>query len=69
MTDRLNGLVVTLEGDIREDDAAGIVQAIGLIKGVAHVEPHVATPEDYFARSQAAHEFKMKLMEFIGGLT
>lgn len=65
MTDRLNGVTVTFERDIREDDAEAILIAIRQIRGVAAVEPHVATPEDHFARTQAAHEFKIKLYKFL----
>lgn len=68
MTDSLNGVTVVFERDIREDDAEAILTAIRMIKGVASVEPHVSTVGDHFARTQAAHEFKMKLYAFIDEL-
>lgn len=46
VTDRLSGYVVTLEADIREDDAKKITKALGMIKGVLSVEPVIA---DQFA--------------------
>lgn len=39
MTSRVSGFVVTLDKDMREDDAQEIVKAISLLRGVALVEP------------------------------
>lgn len=38
MTKRVSGFVVTLEKDMREDDAQEIVRAILLLKGVVNVD-------------------------------
>lgn len=39
MTERHAGYLVTLDHDIREDDAGEIIRAIGMIKFVHSVEP------------------------------
>lgn len=39
MTDRHAGYVVTLDRDIREDDAEAVLNAIRMVKGVASVTP------------------------------
>jgi len=44
MTDRHAGYVVTLEDNIREDDAAQTIAALRQIKGVLDVCPIVADP-------------------------
>jgi len=44
MTDRWNGFIVTLDRNLREDDAQPIMEAIQMLKGVQHVEPSVASP-------------------------
>lgn len=44
MTDRYSGFAVVLERDIREDDAQAIIDAIKMIRGVAAVEPAIASP-------------------------
>lgn len=41
MTDRYSGFVVSLEKDIREDDAQATIAAIQQIKGVIGVQPVV----------------------------
>ena len=42
MTDRHAGYIVTLDHDIREDDAETIINAIRALKFVATVEPVVS---------------------------
>jgi len=44
MTDRWSGLVVVLETDMRDDDAAQLVNAIGQLRGVMNVLPVVSRP-------------------------
>jgi hypothetical protein len=44
VTDRISGYIVTLDHDIREDDAKKITKALGMIKGVLSVEPVTADP-------------------------
>jgi hypothetical protein len=44
MTTRVSGFVVTLEQDIREDDAQEIVRAILLLKGVVNIDAIGSAP-------------------------
>lgn len=44
MTDRIQGFVVSLDKEIREDDIEYIVNAIRMIKHVESVEPIKADP-------------------------
>jgi hypothetical protein len=44
MTDRYAGYIVVLEDNIREDDAAHVINAIRMVKGVLSVAP---VPDDY----------------------
>ena len=39
MTDRHSGYVVSLDHDIREDDAEAVLNALKMIKGVLSVSP------------------------------
>lgn len=39
MTSRVQGFIVSLENDMREDDAREIVKAISMLRGVLNVEP------------------------------
>jgi len=65
MTDRLNGVTVTFDRDIRDDDAECLIQAIKMIKGVVHVEPNIVTSEDWMAQTRTKTEIRNKLYEFI----
>jgi len=65
MTDRLKGVVVTFDHDIREDDAEGILNAIRHIKGVASVQPEVANLEDHMARVRVRGEMVKDLVELV----
>ena len=61
MTDRLCALTVVLDGTIREDDAERIMDAIGMIKGVAEVRPVVADSQAHWAKTMALRELELKL--------
>jgi len=65
MTDRLKGFIVTLDGDIREDDAETIKNAISMIKGVVAVSGSVVDSDDYFNRSKINSEVRQKLYNLI----
>lgn len=39
MTNRVQGFIVTLEKDMREDDAEEVIRAIGMLRGVIRVKP------------------------------
>jgi hypothetical protein len=65
MTDRLKGLVVTLEHDIREDDAESIMQAIRHLRGVEAVEPRKVDIDDQMNRTRIKHEIRRKLFSVL----
>lgn len=56
MSDRIKGFVVTLERDLRDDDAEGIKDAISMIKGVANVEDSKVSSDDHINRMQIRTE-------------
>ena len=63
MTDRHWGYVVTLEREIREDDAEETINALRMIKGVLKVEPVVGSPMDYITVARARAAIATKLWE------
>ena len=65
MTDRLKGLTVAFEKDIREDDAKCIVAAISMIKGVASVTASISSAEDWMNRQQVKSEVIKKIYQVV----
>jgi len=65
MTDRVKGLVITLEKDIRVDDVEAIIQSIRMIRGIAHVEPSITTAEDHMNRERIKYELRGKFYKFV----
>ena len=63
MTDRRAGYLVTLERDIREDDAQPIMDAIMMLKGVLNVEPVVADINAAIAENRVRADFALKIYE------
>lgn len=63
MTDRFAGFVVTLEQDLREDDAAVTVAAIRQIRGVMNVEPVLIKAEIHIANARAQREIETKILD------
>ena len=68
MTDMIKGFVVTLENNIREDDCAGIAEAIRQLRGVCSVRAEVADLNHHLAAMQIRHEVGKKLWEIIEGM-
>lgn len=65
MTDRHTGYIVTLEREIREDDAEHIINAMRMLKGVVDVQPIVSDFQTTMAESKAKHELRMKLFDVL----
>ena len=65
MTDRYKGLVVTLERDVRSDDAQPIIDAIKQIRGVLSVAPSVVCIDDHMNRARIAEDFIAKLYKVL----
>jgi len=63
MTDRLKGLTVAFDEDIRADDAQCIIDAILMIKGVSGVTTSISNSEDYMNRLQIRREVVEKIYE------
>lgn len=65
MTDRYMAFTVTLDQDIREDDAEAIINAIKMVKHVRSVKPHVANWEFHSAVERARIEIYEKVWKAI----
>lgn len=61
MTNRVKGLMISLEEDIREDDVETIVNAIKMIKGVQEVATSVVNHDDWMNRTRIRFELERKL--------
>ncbi len=61
MTDRLKGLHVVFEHNIREDDAQKIINAILLLKGVIVVNHILSSADDNINKEQIKYELRQKL--------
>ncbi len=64
MTDRYAGYVVTMDRDVRDDDAEVTVAAIRQIRGVLAVDPLVADAALHVARERVRWELLDKLHKF-----
>jgi hypothetical protein len=65
MTDRLRGVIVTFEKDIREDDAQPLLVAIEQLRGVLSVKPIVATIDSHISEERAKHELGQNVLKVI----
>ncbi len=66
MTDRINGLTVVLQTDIRIDDADPLIDAISMLKGVLSVSPNISDQFDnHVAETRVRRELTDKLWEVI----
>jgi len=63
MTDRYYALTVSLERDVRSDDAKALIAAIGQLRGVLAVEPLVSHPDIWTAQRRARVELERRLYE------
>ena len=63
MTDCHAGYIVVLDEDIREDDAEHIINAIGMIKHVASVQPVMSSYDTHVAESRRDREWQSALWE------
>jgi hypothetical protein len=68
MTDRHNAYLVVLESDIREDNAADIIRALSLIRGVAEVKPVIGGIETTMEQMVARARIKLAFTRMIGDL-
>lgn len=68
MTNRVKGITIVLEKDIREDDVESLLQAIRHFRGVLSAEPVIATTDSYFAYARIVDEMRGKLYEMAKNL-
>jgi hypothetical protein len=66
MTARHAGYLITLDEDVREDDAEeGVLNAIRMIKGVTAVEPVEASIDQQLSRARRDRDWYFALSDLI----
>lgn len=65
MTDRLKGVIVFFDQDIRKEDAKALINAIRCIKHVVDVRPIDSQPEDWIEQERAKRELITKLWDVL----
>ena len=65
MSDRINYLTVGLKEDIKDEDCKAVIQAIGMIRGVLDVQPHIADADSWISYTRARQELGEKLFSII----
>jgi len=65
MTDRIKGVLVTFEKDIREDDCEPIIGALKMIKGVLTVKPYISKMEDYILYQRGHFDARNEMFELL----
>lgn len=66
MSDRYNGLIVTFENPIKDEDAELIMQLFLQVRNVIDVQPIVEDVASICAKNQIRHEMKTMLWETLG---
>lgn len=66
MTDRHAAYIVTLNHDIREDDAEAILNALRMVKHVLSVEPVVADYSQHVAEQRANDAWRERIYKMVG---
>jgi len=65
VTDRLKGFVVTLDHDMRDDDAENIRKAILALKHVSAVNPVASDYNDLINRQRVRQELGKKIIDVV----
>ena len=63
MTDRVKGLTVVFEEDMRDDDAEAIINGIRMMRNVASVTPRLVNSDDYYNREKIRVDLQTKIWE------
>lgn len=63
MTDRFKGFLITLDKEIREDDAQPILEALKMIRGVFQVKPYINGAEDWMMYEKGVWDTRKSIME------
>lgn len=61
MTDRIHSITIVLDKDMREDDCANVISAIGMIRGVLSAKMHVADLNTHMAYERARADLGEKI--------
>lgn len=69
MTDRHAGYIVTLGSDVREDDAAEVMTALRMVKGVADVQPVSGGHEQSLGAIRERVRWQEKLLDLMKEMT
>ncbi len=65
MTDRIKGVLITFDRDIRDDDAEPIIEALKMIKGVFVVKPYISGAEDYMLYHKGHMDARIAMLKFL----
>jgi hypothetical protein len=65
MTDRIKGVLITFEKDIRDDDAQPIIECLKMIKGVSTVKPYVTGMEDYMLYQKGHMDARIEMFNYL----
>lgn len=64
MTDRYKGFLITLDKEIRSDDAKELINALKMIRGVYSVKPYVKGIEDYMSEQRGINNAFDQIIKF-----
>lgn len=64
MSDRINGFVVILDKDYKDEDVVQTINAIKQIKGVLEVKPNIVTSDEHIAGERTKIKIVNKLYDF-----
>ena len=64
MSDRINGFVVVLDKDYKDEDVEATIKAIEQIKGVVAVKPNIVTGNEHIATERTKLKIVNKLYDF-----
>ena len=64
MSDRINGFVVILDKDYKDEDIESTINAIKQIKGVVAVKPNIVTSDEHIAETRIKLEIVNKIYDF-----
>lgn len=64
MSDRINGFVVILDKDYKDEDVEQTINAIKQIKGVLEVKPNIVTAVERIAGERLKIEIANKICDF-----
>jgi len=65
VTERLKGVVVAFDVDIREDDVQTLVNAIRCFRHVLSVEPVMANADDWVVEQRVRDDLSKKLWDVL----